>query len=142
MNEVKNQILVIEDSKTDQYLIREALKAAEVGAQIHLVKDGLEATQFIDAADSDPEAPCPDLILLDMNLPKKNGDDVLKHLRASQRCKNTPVLIVSSSDAPRDRAAVNDLSIAGYFRKPSDLAEYMKLGPLVKRLLEAGHLSS
>ena len=60
---------------------------------------------------------------------------MLKHLRASARCRHAPVLIVSSSDAPRDRAAVETLGVAGYFKKPSELREFMKLGPLVKGLL-------
>jgi DNA-binding response OmpR family regulator len=129
-------ILVIEDSRTDVFLIHEALAIGEVNANVHVVRDGYAATNFFDAADADPNAPCPDLVLLDMNLPKKNGAEVLKHLRKSRRCKEAQVLIISSSDTVRDRASVEGLSTAGYFKKPSDYGEFMKLGPLVKALIE------
>jgi chemotaxis family two-component system response regulator Rcp1 len=129
------QILVVEDSKTDVFLIREAIASAQVNADVRFVSDGDAATQFFDSTDADANAPCPTLILLDLNLPKTNGHDVLRHLRISRRCRNAAVLIVSSSDAVRDREGVADLGVNGYFRKPSDYYEFMKLGELVKRLL-------
>jgi PAS domain S-box-containing protein len=134
-------ILVIEDSKTedsktDVYLIREALDSGEVKANVHVVRDGYAATNFFDAADADPHAPCPDLVLLDLNLPMKTGAEVLHHLRESRRCKTAQVLVISSSDSARDRASVEGLGPAGYFKKPTDYAEFLKLGPLVKSLLD------
>lgn len=132
------QIVVVEDSKTDVFLIREAIANAQVDADLHFLPDGDAATQFFDSVDVDANAPCPALVLLDLNLPKKNGDDVLRHLRSSKRCSNAAVLIVSSSDAVRDREAVNKLGVNGYFRKPSDYYDFMKLGELVKSLLGPG----
>jgi DNA-binding response OmpR family regulator len=82
--------------------------------------------------------PCPDLVLLDMNLPKKSGNEVLQYLRATERCRYAAVLIVSSSDTPRDRASVETFTVAGYFKKPSNYAEFMKLGSVVRDLLEPG----
>ena len=133
----RHQILLIEDNQADVVLIRKAIITADVGADLHVVNDGKAATLFFDAADAADTAPSADLVLLDMNLPKKNGDEVLKHMRASSRNRNAAVLIVSSSDAPRDQSAVATLGIAGYFwKKPSEYAEYMKLGTLVKTMLE------
>lgn len=129
------QILVVEDSKTDVFLIRKAIASAQVDADLHVVSDGDAATRFFDSADADANAPCPALVLLDLNLPKKSGDDVLRHLRNSRRCSEAAVLIVSSSDAARDREGVAGLGVSGYFRKPSDYYEFMKLGELVKKLL-------
>lgn len=129
------QILVVEDSKTDVFLIRKAIANAQVNADLYFVSDGDAATQFFDSADADASAPCPTLVLLDLNLPKKNGDDVLRHLRGSRRCRNAAVLIVSSSDAVRDRQGVAALGVSGYFRKPADYYDFMKLGDLVKTLL-------
>ena len=127
---------MVEDSKTDVFLMREALENAQIDAEIDVVHDGEKAIEYIDAADANDSAPCPDLVLLDMNLPKRSGDEVLKHLRRGRRCKYAKVLVVSSSDAPRDRAAVEMFGVAGYFKKPSNYADFMKLGPTVKELLE------
>jgi chemotaxis family two-component system response regulator Rcp1 len=119
----------------DVYLIREALKTAHVQAILSVVNDGFEATTFIDTADADLNAPLPVLVLLDINLPKTSGDEVLEHLQQSQRCKHAQVLVVSSSDAPRDRAITDRPNVVGYFKKPTDYNEFMKLGPLVRALL-------
>lgn len=119
-------------------MIREALEQCGLDAVLDVLRDGHAATKYFDAADADESAPCPDLILLDLNLPKTSGDAVLKHLRAGRRCRNTKVLIVSSSDAPSDRATAERYAAAAYFKKPSIYAEFMKLGPLVKDLLASG----
>lgn len=129
-------ILVVEDNDTDVFLIREALETAEVSANVHVVTDGHAAIKFFDAVDADENIRCPALVLLDMNLPKRNGNEVLNYLRQTTRCKEARVIVVSSSDAPRDRALVADLAVAGYFKKPSDFAGFMRLGPLVKAVLE------
>ena len=132
----RSQILVIEDSKADAILIREAIETAAIDADLHFVQDGQKATQFFDAADADPNAPCPDLVLLDLNLPRKSGTEVLAHMRRSQACRDALVVVVSSSETPRDREAVNALGADGYFRKPSEYSEFLKLGPVAKSLLE------
>lgn len=118
------------------FLIREALNSAKVDADLRVVSDGEAAIKFFDAVDADENGTCPALVLLDLNLPKRKGEEVLKHLRQLRRCGDAKVLIVSSSDEPRDRAAVAGLRVAGYFKKPSEFADFMKLGPLVKALLE------
>src|SRR5215469_3006028 len=130
------QILVVEDNRADVFLIREALETAQVDADVRVVRDGLQATQFFDDADADENAPCLDLVLLDMNLPKKRGDEVLRHLRGSVRCREAKVLIVSSSDEAPDRAAVAGFAVVGYFKKPINYTDFMKLGPVVNGLLE------
>ena len=130
------QILIVEDSKTDAYLIREALDKEHIQAHLEVVRDGQAATQYFDAVDASA-AVCPDLILLDINLPKKSGDEVLKHLQASPRCKHVKVLIVSSSDAMPDRGAEDHLPIVGHFKKPTIYADFMKLGRVVKGVLQA-----
>ncbi len=125
----------MEDSKADIFLIREAIATAKIEADVQEVHDGHQAVQFIDAADREPEALYPDLILLDLNLPKKDGTAVLRHIRGSHACRNARVLIVSSSDSASDRAAIVALGVDGYFRKPSAYAEFLKLGVLVTNLL-------
>jgi CheY-like chemotaxis protein len=136
LNATVPDILVVEDSRTDVFLIREALETAEVNANVHVVTDGHAAIKFFDAVEADENIPCPALVLLDMNLPKRNGNEVLNYLRQTTRCRDAQVIIVSSSDAPRDRASIADLAVAGYFKKPSDYAAFMRLGALVKAVLE------
>jgi CheY-like chemotaxis protein len=118
---------VVEDSPADATLIRRALTRAGIGATMHEVDDGEKAMQFFEAADRDPSAPCPDLVLLDVNLPRFKGAEVLQHLRASVRCRACAVLVVSSSDSPRDREEMDRLGANGYFRKPSEFEEFMQL---------------
>ncbi len=131
----RRHVLLVEDNKADIFLFREAMEMAEVDAEVHVVHDGHAATQFFDDADADPEAPRPDVVLLDLNLPKKTGDDVLRHLRESTNCHDARVVVVTSSDAERDRETMEHLGISDYFRKPSDYAAFLRIGPIVKALL-------
>ena len=94
-----------------------------------------QGMQFFDKGGGGAEAPCPDLVLLDLNLPRKDGTEVLRYMRGNCTCKNALVLVVTSSDSESDRAAVKSLGFNGYFRKPSAYAELMKLGPIIGELL-------
>jgi len=116
------------------YLIRQAIAAAQVNAAVAVVNDGGQAVDFIDKAEAG-QGVCPDLVLLDLNLPKKDGLEVLRHLRSTAICKNVLVLVVTSSDSSSDREAAKALGFNGYFRKPSIYAEFMKLAPLIRELI-------
>ena len=100
-----------------------------------MADDGEKAVMFFEQADADAAAPCPDLILLDINMPRYKGGEILRRLRASARCKNALVLVVTSSDSQDDREDMEAFGANGYFRKPSEFSEFMKLGPLVCDLL-------
>ena len=91
--------------------------------------------KFFEQADADATAPCPDLVLLDINMPRYKGGDILRRLRASSRCKNALVLVVTSSNSSRDREEMDALGANGYFRKPSEFSEFMALGRIVRDLL-------
>jgi DNA-binding response OmpR family regulator len=117
-------------------LIRKAIERARIDAVFHVVDDGEKAIRFFEQADGDPQSPCPDLIILDLNLPRFKGSEVLRRLRASARCADTPVLVVTSSDSAHDRQQMHEFGANGYFRKPSDFSEYMKLGEIARGLLE------
>jgi DNA-binding response OmpR family regulator len=116
-------------------LISRAIKAANPDADMQIVRDGEQAIRFFDEKDQDQGSPCPSLVILDINLPRKQGSDVLRHMRKSQRCCNALVIAVSTSDSARDRDAMRELGTNGYFRKPSEYAEFMKLGGIIKELL-------
>jgi chemotaxis family two-component system response regulator Rcp1 len=118
------------------FLIREAIEAKKLAITLYVVKDGEQAVRYFDRADADTAAPCPSLVILDINLPKKQGGEVLKHLRRSLRCGNALVIAVSTSDSAQDREQMTELGANDYFRKPSEYAAFMKLGDIVKRLLE------
>ncbi len=128
-------ILLIEDAEADVFLVREALKNVGLDFELNVLDDGEKAIQFIDELDRQPAASCPQLVLLDLNLPKRSGDQILAHMRHSERCKDIPVVVVTSSDSPRDKAEMSRLGATRYFRKPSRLDEFMRLGPLVRDLV-------
>jgi DNA-binding response OmpR family regulator len=128
-------LLLAEDNLPDALLVREAIRMENLPLQVHLAADGEQAIEFIARAERDTEAPCPHFLLLDLNLPKVDGFDVLRRLRASDRCKAIPVLIISSSDSPADRSRAASLG-AGYFRKPPSYDEFLKLGAVLRQLLE------
>lgn len=139
MSERPTQILIVEDNDSDILLMREAVHASLPNAELHVVHDGERAIQFLDAADLDENAPCPALVILDINLPKKQGAQVLRHMRASRTCANTLVLVATSSDSAQDRAEMGQLGANRYFRKPSDCDAFLKLGEIVKFMLEDAH---
>jgi DNA-binding response OmpR family regulator len=128
-------IVIVEDNRADVFLIREAIEIARIDAELQIVQDGEKAIQFFDQIDGDASLPCPSLLVLDINLPKRPGNEVLSHMRRSRRCANAHVVVVTSSDSERDREEMRKLDVKAYFRKPSDYMAFMKLGDLIKELL-------
>jgi DNA-binding response OmpR family regulator len=86
--------------------------------------------------DIDASAPCPSVVILDINLPRKQGGEVLKHMRRS-RCQNALVIVVSSSDSVRDHKQMTELGANAYFYKPSEYSDFMKLGDIVLQFLRS-----
>jgi len=115
--------------------VREAIRLEDLPLEVHVAPDGQRAIDFIARAESDPDAPCPHFLLLDINLPKADGFEVLRRLRNSQRCSKVPVLMISYSDSPTDRSQAAQLG-AGYFRKPPSYDEFLKLGAVLKKMLQ------
>lgn len=128
-------LLLAEDNLPDAILVREAIRLENLPLEVHIAPDGQRAIDFIARAENDPDAPCPHFLLLDINLPKADGFEVLRRLRDSQRCGKVPVLMISSSDSPADRSQAAQLG-AGYFRKPPSYDEFLKLGAVLKKLLQ------
>jgi CheY-like chemotaxis protein len=130
------QILLAEDNEGDVMLVEQALEEHQIDHKLHVVKDGDQALGFVADMGTSDGPPCPDVLLLDLNLPKVDGPQVLQQFRKHPACAHTPVIVVTSSDAPRDRQLVKALGADAYFRKPSDLIEFMALGALIKELVQ------
>lgn len=129
------RILLIEDNRADVYLIQEAIRCAGIDGDLQVLSDGEKAMQALTLLERDPSLPCPNLVILDINLPKRPGNEVLQHMRRGVRCSGIQVLVVTSSDSGRDREEMRRLGVRAYFRKPSEFAAFMELGGIVKGLL-------
>ena len=121
-------IVIVEDNRADVKLIRDAIGLHALSVSLHILDDGEQAFHFIDDADEGKEG-CPHLLILDLNLPRRTGKEVLMYLRQSRICAQVPVLIVTSSTV--DEAEMKRLGGNGYFRKPTDYDEFMKVGALL-----------
>jgi len=130
------RILVAEDNPGDVELVKEALREYEVECELHVARDGGEAQRYIERLGKYADAPRPDLLLLDLNLPKANGFELFQLFRAHELCAGTPVIIMTSSSAPRDRERAAALGAARYFCKPCELTEFLKLGFVVRELVQ------
>lgn len=116
-------VLLVEDSPADVRLIREALKNATVPVRITVAQDGVEAMEYLHH--SEQAAVLPDLMLLDLNLPRKNGREVLAEVKASPYLKQIPVLVMTSSRSDDDINQAYALNANCYIAKPYDFQEYV-----------------
>jgi two-component system, chemotaxis family, response regulator Rcp1 len=114
------------------------MTAANIQASLHIVTDGEQAIRFFEDVNGDAAAACPALVILDINLPRRHGGEVLQHMRASSKCGHVLVIAVSTSDSSRDREQMEQLGANAYFRKPSSYNDFMKLGDIAKELLRGG----
>jgi len=120
----QRSILLVEDNAGDVRLTREALREADVRVELVAVPDGEQALAFL----RDPrEAPRPDLVLLDLNLPKKNGLEVLDEIKADPELRSTPVIMLTTSASARDVAAAYDRGVNCYVVKPLELDDFTGL---------------
>ena len=124
------EILLAEDNSADVYLIREALRENGVDCPMRVVADGQQVLQVFSVAH-------PSLIILDLNLPRHDGIEVLRRLRETGGLRHVPVVVLTSSDSPRDRLAATELGVTRFLRKPSSLEQFLELGAVFKELLSA-----
>ena len=119
-------ILLIEDSSTDVLMIREALSEAKLLNKIHVAEDGVEALDFLHKRGKFASSPRPNLILLDLNLPRKNGREVLAEIKADEDLKRIPVVMLTTSSAEEDILKSYNLHANCYVVKPVEFDSFVK----------------
>ena len=119
------QVLIVEDNPGDVALAKAAMREADLPLDLHVATDGEEAMRFLFRQGDYADAPRPDLVLLDLNMPKKNGMEVLDEMKADDELRQIPVVVFTSSSAREDVEGAYDRYANCYITKPSDLDELM-----------------
>ncbi len=120
-------ILLVEDNPGDVTLVEEALSDSKVRNRLHVVSDGEQAMEFVRRQGKHAGAPRPDLILLDLNLPKKSGREVLREVKTHPDLKTIPVVVLTSSKSDDDVINSYELHANAYILKPVDFHQFMKV---------------
>jgi len=137
------EILLVEDNEGDVGLIEEVFEEAKIRNNIHVAEDGEEAVLYLRGEGKFSGSPRPDIILLDLNLPKKDGREVLKEIKEDNNLKNIPVVILTTSNAEKDILRAYDLHANAYITKPLDFDQFIKVvGSIENFWLEIVNLPS
>ena len=118
-------VLLVEDNPGDVRLTQEAFREGRIKTRIHVATDGIEALKFLEQTGEYEDAPRPDIVLLDLNLPRKNGDEVLEEMNSDPELDHIPVIILTSSAAEEDVAKLYDYNANAYLTKPVDPDEFI-----------------
>jgi CheY-like chemotaxis protein len=128
------KILLAEDHAADVYLIRAALEEYGIDVPIQVAAEGQEVLQIISQQEALADTQL-SLIILDLNLPRHDGIEILQRLRETKRLARIPVVVLTSSDSPRDKVVATELGAARFLRKPSNLEQFLSLGAVFKEML-------
>ena len=131
------RILIVEDNRGDVMLVEVALREAGLRFDLTHIPDGEKAVDYLRKLRNQSAGAPPDLVFLDLNLPKRDGWEVLEELRSVPLEHPVPVVILSSSSSPADMARAESLGVAKYIRKPSTLDEFLAIGQAVKNFWQA-----
>ena len=121
------QILMVEDNPDDVILANEALKDGKVHCKLYVVEDGVRAMEFLLRKGEYEDAIRPDIILLDLNLPRKDGREVLKEIKADENLRSIPIVVLTTSDAPEDIDRAYKDFVNCYITKPVDFDQFIKV---------------
>lgn len=119
-------VLLVEDEPADIHLTKMAFNESRLLVDVHDVGDGVEALAFLQNEGSYQEAPRPDLILLDLNMPRMDGRTFLKNFKVLEKLRQIPVIVLTTSDAENDIYASYDLGASGFIVKPVDIVQFIK----------------
>ncbi len=120
-------LLLVEDNPADAFLVRTGLELAKSTSELHVVEDGTEALQFLYKQDRFAEAPRPKLIVLDLNMPKMDGREVLSEIRESEDLRSIPVMVLSTTNSAADIELCYRLGANAFVTKPTDLQDFFEL---------------
>jgi CheY-like chemotaxis protein len=121
------EILLVEDNPGDARLTREALKEGKIRNSLHHAMDGVEAMAFLRREGKHQDAPVPDIVLLDLNLPRKDGREVLSEMKQDPRLRSIPVVVLTTSEAEQDIVRTYELHANCYITKPVDLEKFIDI---------------
>jgi CheY-like chemotaxis protein len=119
-------ILLVEDNPADIRLVEEAFKESEINTELRVVKDGVEAMEFLRHGENYEDSPVPDLILLDLNLPRKDGREVLKEIKSDKDLKLIPVVILTTSSSQEDIYETYAHHANSYIVKPANVGRFIE----------------
>ncbi|MGB9938199.1 MAG: response regulator [Methanobacterium sp.] len=119
-------ILLVEDNPADIRLVEEAFKESDIKTELIVVKDGVEAMEFLKHSENHEDAPIPDLILLDLNLPRKDGREVLKEIKEDKKLKHIPVVILTTSSTEEDIYETYAHHANSYIVKPANVGRFIE----------------
>jgi DNA-binding response OmpR family regulator len=129
------RILVIEDNGSDVFLLQRALNKQDLHFELTHLLDGGQALAFIRRQGAYADAAIPNLILLDLNLAKYSGEDILREIRSASHLSRVPVCVWSSSRSRRDEALLKELGVSQFIAKPAGLDQFMEIGKILKDVL-------
>jgi CheY-like chemotaxis protein len=133
----KVKILLVEDISADIYLFRKALESAGLDFELTTIENGAKALALVAGNEKNGGSPIPDLIVLDLNMPKNDALRVLRTIRQDPRFKKIPVVMTSSSPSLALLSTLEELNIARYIHKPPDLNNFLKIGEALKGVIQA-----
>lgn len=126
-------ILLVEDNPADRKLISHLFKSCTVSCLLHMVKDGEEAIEFVFRRGKFIDSPQPDLVLLDLNMPNKDGRDVLKEIKTDPLLRRIPVIVLTTSSSDLDVCTAYDYQANSYIQKPGDLGEFQSIIKVIEQ---------
>jgi CheY-like chemotaxis protein len=127
LNPEKMKVLVVEDNPDDVTIIKRAMRKSEVKCELYFARDGEEALDFLHREGEFEDVPRPDLVLLDLNLPKINGLEVLSKIKEDERLRRIPVIVLTISEREEDMVKAYDSGAASYMTKPVDSKDFERL---------------
>lgn len=127
LSQEKMKVLVVEDSEDDVLIVQRAMRKSEFKCDLYIASDGEEAEDFLYRRGEYEDAPRPDLILLDLKLPKRSGLEVLADIKEDEKLRRIPVIVLTNSEREEDMARAYDSGAASYMTKPVDSKDFERL---------------